>query len=328
MVDDKLYRLTIPGAVFVFMFVGWLAADSSMTINELLPKPEMDSNTKLATAIFSGGLMVVVVGYICGEIGLAMKVPDSNMHFARGKSKGDGRHNSCCLNAAVSQRWKATVSLLFVACLLILGFVQILFPYDTEIFRWFSQFTSDFSIKADSSFFSPYLDCIASVLSLICSGFATYAYLQILKWFVSITAQRDDVAFHNLWRLIHAPMKPTDSVKVDVSYNLEALTVFTHGRVASMEKLYLYISRAWGRIVIGSSSIIATVLAFQAYWNMRVQMSPPKDSAVGPLVIFFLVNLLFVTVIGRSIVVQQEHRRKLYILLLRDPRTGIVSKSK
>jgi len=79
MTEDRLYRLTIPGANFLFLLAGWLIVDPNISLLAILHTLKLEGSSSLTVMALGGGLILVTAGYLCGEICFALGIPNPRL---------------------------------------------------------------------------------------------------------------------------------------------------------------------------------------------------------------------------------------------------------
>jgi hypothetical protein len=94
MIDDRLYRYLIPGSLYLFALAGWLVADPDIWLVKLLAGIGAGGTSSASALVVAGSLIVVTIGFVCGEIGRAIGWPSPAVSLAsknKTESQGDDR---------------------------------------------------------------------------------------------------------------------------------------------------------------------------------------------------------------------------------------------
>lgn len=281
MIEDRLYRLTIPGTVFIALLVGWLIVDPTIDFLGVLKDLKIEGTAPLSVIVLGGGVILVFMGYICGEVGLAFGIPEPAL--AKDSSKQLTK---------VSFVWGLAIFGSYAGASLLLHTVGY------EGLLW-----------------------IATTL-------ATFGLVYSLKYIGRLPGVEPYALPKESWDVLRSRLGKEVE---DTDNSLAVISLYTHGVLApKTETLTAYLSRAWGRMVIGTYSCVALLLAVAAYCGLkayvhlagrgewRLLWTIEAALSRGEL-LYIAFNMLLLVVLIIAVHKQSIHRSKLYALLLKLP---------
>ena len=86
MTDERLYRLLIPGAVFLLFFLGWLIADPAISVTMMI-QGTGDGGAMPYAFTLGGALVVVAIGFLVSEIAYVFGTVNADVDLCAAQKK-------------------------------------------------------------------------------------------------------------------------------------------------------------------------------------------------------------------------------------------------